>query len=175
MRNTLKAATLAATVTATTFVAAAMSPAAQAVTVTRIVNGTSYDISTVQGSFGSSSFHLQSEVWWGDQDLAALFAMEVKDALGTQVNSSFYGPWFAYDFSPSTGIVSTVSFSPFLKDVTLTDQGARTRNSVWATATPTAVPIPIPIPIPIPTPALLPGLVGMGVAALRKRKQEAEA
>ncbi|PSN17797.1 hypothetical protein C7271_15835 [filamentous cyanobacterium CCP5] len=27
----------------------------------------------------------------------------------------------------------------------------------------------------IPTPALLPGLVGMGVAALRKRKQEAEA
>jgi hypothetical protein len=30
-------------------------------------------------------------------------------------------------------------------------------------------------PKPIPTPALLPGLIGMGVAALRKRKQEAEA
>jgi len=28
---------------------------------------------------------------------------------------------------------------------------------------------------PIPTPALLPGLIGMGAAALRKRKQEAEA
>jgi hypothetical protein len=28
---------------------------------------------------------------------------------------------------------------------------------------------------PIPTPALLPGLIGMGVAALRKRKQEVEA
>lgn len=28
---------------------------------------------------------------------------------------------------------------------------------------------------PIPTPALLPGLMGMGAAALRKRKQEAEA
>ncbi len=27
---------------------------------------------------------------------------------------------------------------------------------------------------PVPTPALLPGLVGMGVAALRKRKQETE-
>lgn len=30
-------------------------------------------------------------------------------------------------------------------------------------------------PEPIPTPALLPGLIGMGVAALRKRKQEVEA
>jgi hypothetical protein len=32
---------------------------------------------------------------------------------------------------------------------------------------------PIPEPNPIPTPALLPGLIGMGVAALRKRKSEA--
>ena len=30
------------------------------------------------------------------------------------------------------------------------------------------------IPEPIPTPALLPGLIGMGVAAIRKHKQEAE-
>jgi hypothetical protein len=32
----------------------------------------------------------------------------------------------------------------------------------------------IDIPQPVPTPALLPGLIGMSVAALRKRKQEAE-
>lgn len=36
-------------------------------------------------------------------------------------------------------------------------------------------PPPPPPPEPVPTPALLPGLIGMGVAALRKREQEAEA
>lgn len=39
-------------------------------------------------------------------------------------------------------------------------------GSIWVGATPAA---------PIPTPALLPGLLGMGIAALRKRKQAEEA
>jgi hypothetical protein len=44
-------------------------------------------------------------------------------------------------------------------------------NSFDANFTQTRVNLSI-TPVPIPTPALLPGLIGLGAAALRKRKQE---
>ncbi len=168
MRNLLKAATLAATITATTFVAAAMSPAAQALTVMRTVNGTSYDITTVTGSYNALSSTLESQVWWNDRELAMEFATAVDDSLGlvSQLGSSFsHGPLFAYDFRNSTFFWQFYRTDSGQVQTSFTSDWNRTLT--WATAAPTAV--------PIPTPALLPGLVGMGVAALRKRKQEAEA
>jgi hypothetical protein len=164
MRQSLifKATTLAASVAVSTTVSAVMGSDAQAATITRTVNGVSYDISTRDGTFGSLQNTLIQQVWWGNQGLASSFASVVGSSLGgPNFGVQGLGPFFAWNIDPNGG-VPLVYYSPRIAGL----EGFTTAQNIpstWATATltPTAV---------VPTPALLPGLIGLGMSVWRKRK-----
>jgi hypothetical protein len=164
MRQSLisKAATLAAGIVVSTTVSAVMGSEAQAATITRTVNGVSYDISTRDGTFGSLQNTLTQQVWWGNQGLASSFASVVGSSLGgPNFGVQGLGPFFAWNLDPSGGI-PLVYYSPRIAGVEgLTS--APNEPVTWATATPTPT-------AAVPTPALLPGLIGLSMSIWRKRK-----
>lgn len=151
-----------ATLAATSVVLTALPEAAGAATVTRTINGTSYDISTVTGSFNNLQSTLTDTPWWNNRDLAGQFAAEVGVDLG---DPNFRrGPFFAYDTAGVEVRFRTWGFpGGFLPGGGLLDGLGAVGENTFAVATPTAA-------TPIPTPALLPGVVGLGIATYRKRK-----
>jgi hypothetical protein len=168
MRQSLmsKAATLAAGIAVSTAVSVALGSEAQAATITRTVNGVSYDISTRDGTFGSLRDTLTQQVWWGNPELANSFASVVGSSLGgPNFGVQGLGPFFAWNID-SNGGVPLFYYSPRsagVEGLTSAQNGAAT----WATAvrTPTTG-------TAVPTPALLPALMGFGVSIWRKRKDE---
>ena len=69
-----------------------------------------YEVTLVEGTFNDLSATLESQVWYGDGDLAIEFAGLVQDKLGMPFGSpdSFYlGPFFAY------GQVELTNFSQY--------------------------------------------------------------
>ncbi|GAB4378381.1 MAG: hypothetical protein Kow00121_30060 [Elainellaceae cyanobacterium] len=144
--------------------AACLSPDCKTVT----YEGFSYDINTITGTFKDLESILTQQPWWGSESDAAAFASLVAGDLGfpnVGLNFSF-GPLFAFAIpeTPPDAILmftfGSVSGSPnslFGPLVT-----ARNETQTYAVATSS---------VPIPTPALLPGLVGMGIAAMRKKRQ----
>lgn len=94
-----KVASVAATVAVATTTSAVMTPEAQALTITRTVNGVDYYVTTVEGTFNGLESSLRSQPWWNDVNLARSFAIQVGNALGyPNYPGQFvlYGPLFAY-------------------------------------------------------------------------------
>ena len=163
MRNTLmiKAATMAATIAMTTTVSGVMSSSAQAATVNRTVNGVNYDISTVEGgTFNSLQSTLQSQPWWGSSTSASQFATAVGNGLGLPNFFGINGPLFSFNSGRVFGVGINTSQSFVLGSV-VPSARLNAATLTYATATRST---------PVPTPALLPGLVGLGAVAWRKRK-----
>ncbi len=158
----------AATTLAATSVVTALPEAAHALTVTRTINGTAYDIATIEGTFNdlqSTLTNTATAPWWDDFWLTRDFVSAVGDSLGLPNGDNEGGPYFAYVESE----YANRAFGHYFRSTTsnvVAWGGGSDEIFTYATATETT---------PVPTPALLPGLVGMGVAALRKRKQETEA
>lgn len=59
-----------------------------------------YDISTTDKTFAEFQPVLETQIWWGDQSLASLFAKTLEIGFGN-VTSSGIGPLFAYGTSGS--------------------------------------------------------------------------
>ena len=80
------------------FLALALLPAwACAVSITITGEGSAdgtWDVTTVTGTFNTLQSQLEAQEWWGDRDLAIVFANELGASLGTP-NAAF-GPYFAY-------------------------------------------------------------------------------
>ena len=142
---------LAASVATVTISAAA--PAAKAAIFT--VGNQKYDISTVTGSYNDNA-DLQSQVWWNNAALATTFAQTVQSSLGLGANR--LGPLFAVKFEDDFGVLSKVWSG---------DKGTVVSSLIDADDSVTYA-----IATAVPTPALLPGLIGIGIAAVRKRKHK---
>lgn len=161
MLNFYRAATLAATFAATTFLAAAISPA-QAMSFQTTVGGIDYDITTREGTFNALRPELEESAFFGDFQLADDLASELGVEFGSP-NFGFLGPLFIYESRE-------VGFGGFYRSVDTINNNIRNdfwpefQEATFAFATSTTE------PEQVPTPALLPGLLGVGVAALRKRK-----
>jgi len=177
------ALTAAATLVATAAVTA-LPEAAHALTVTKTINGTSYDITTLTGRFDANQTTLTSTPWWGDSNLAQAFAGAVEDSLGLPQGpfaavggSRYQGPYFAYAAQPGVR-PRPATFSAWAyfsgADCVLYPPGPATCSAgstqTLTTTFATAMLSSSGGATPVPTPALLPGLVGMGIAAYRKRK-----
>lgn len=147
----------------------AMPEVSQAATFT--VNGTVYDVTTVSGSYNSLQSQLQKTPWWGNLGLASQFANTILGNLGFPNQSGIFAesPYFAYRFSPNPSLLPEVysyGYSPSINGTVAIGIGvyaADTNTYALATVIPTQT---------IPTPALLPGLVGMGIATLRSKQEK---
>ena len=178
MFNKLTATALTLTATAATSVAIAAAPAQALVISTSIGQ---YDVTTVTGSWNTLQNQLRTQPWFtgdlnpatpdNDSALAVEFAGLINDDLGLP-NLASFAPFFAFGTNtPITGSstpndVGYGVYSQFFPLGTAGLIGSSLLDTpfTWAVATPVTA---------IPTPALLPGLIGMGVAVLRKRKGEA--
>ncbi len=163
-----KVAMTAATVAVASVAFASVAEAAQ-FTINYQGNDRTFDISTVTDNRTDIINLLEDSPWWGDQDLAAALAEKVGFSLGYDGPDPTFlaqGPYFVYNVSGNT-VWNANYFSEFgWTEVSSTGFFDVDAPQLYAYGS--EVP-----PNPIPTPALLPGLVGMGVAALRKRNGEA--
>ena len=98
---------------------AAASLTARATPVQVTYNGTVYDVTAENLSFNGSAALLQSQVWFGDQSVAAFFAETVGGQLGFQNYNpppsqlaSQWGPLFAYDGAPDAWADDGGNFQP---------------------------------------------------------------
>ncbi len=124
-------------------------PPAAAVVVN--IGGISYDVSVVITSQSDRKGDFASPVsgglmpWWKDSTLAAEFARNVYDGLGSGSDPS-YGPIFAYDNDPVLGEVSGVY--QLLDDIYVQDVVSPPPSSTdrlkYAIAT---EPVPLPLPL----------------------------
>jgi hypothetical protein len=124
-------------------------------------------IDSVTGSFTSTGSGNQYTL---DNDLAFSFDNGIEYMIGA--NSTFLGIQDAnegreFSLENAVGLSWVIPGSPGLVPGPVSFQFSQTSTSTEGLYTLEAA--------AVPTPALLPGLLGMGVAALRKRKQEAEA
>lgn len=138
------------------------------------VDGT-WEVTLVEGSFIDLESELTSQIWWGEDNLALLFATELGDIGVTQTHWGEweYGPWFAYDRRPKKaggGILDfaalSVDRSTFLYDgcdLPAPKTGADflcPADAIFATAAFVGA-VPIPAAIWLFGTALI-GLVGFG-------------
>ncbi len=159
LKTTIAAA--AALATASTVISFSATPAQAASLVT--VDGTDFEVELVTGTFLDLEDQVTATPFWGDSGLAALFATEFNSAVGTRVNG--FGPLFAFAIQESQPVVESQVFSqpplPFLPASVGQSTDFQDVSATFAIVRDTTA---------VPTPALLPGLLGMGIATLRKRK-----
>lgn len=128
--------------------------AANALTVPVVVNGTTYDVTTFEGSYSnnSSRFTTTEMPWFGSGSLAEQFAIAVGAQLGTPVLGT-NGPYFAYSivFNPTFGNTSILSYSYDSSSnpptVVKSSAGEFFNNTyaVVSAQAPSAVPGPLPL------------------------------
>lgn len=135
--------------------------ASASVAATFAVNGTEYDVTTFTGFYDDNAALLQSQVWWGNSNLAGEFAVAVGDALGVPNCYGSEGPYFAWEAS-----VSSVTFDYLDNGVTLSSGGTTGLGStaVFAVATEMS-------PVPLPAGVLL-LVTGLGAVAAVKRRSK---
>ncbi len=183
MMKSLATKALFAVGTATVALSAISAPA-EALQITTSVG--IYDVTTVEGTWNDLQTQLSQQIWFtGDllqstEDNNSALAEEFASLVNTGFNfpnaGGLTGPYFAFGTNtPVSGTTtrgnvgfanwSSLNSSAVLNSLDVVGNGEAEFNvsKTWAVAT------------PIPTPALLPGLIGMGVAAWRKRKGEADA
>lgn len=128
--------------------------------------GFNYDVGKVTGQFSALQSVLTQQPWWDSDDDAAAIASLVADQLDSpNVGSNFaFGPFFAFaspEIPNSLYAFGSVNNNPPELVGRFFSPGDRTQTYAIVTDS-----------VPIPTPALLPGLLGMGIAVWRKRKGE---
>ncbi|AFY39529.1 hypothetical protein Lepto7376_3305 [[Leptolyngbya] sp. PCC 7376] len=162
-------------------------PAAEAFVITT-TNFGSYDVDVIFGNFNSNEDILADQDWWGNQGLAdeigaALFVDWEKFHRSQQWSDpgdvELHGAMLAFELNLSSrgdraGTVliesEEVRLSSPLSQVNFNSRGDRgiLGNSGFYYLTGTSVPTPTTV---VPTPAaVLPGLFGMGLSAMRKRR-----
>ncbi|MBE9033307.1 PTPA-CTERM sorting domain-containing protein [filamentous cyanobacterium LEGE 11480] len=143
--------------------------------------GITYNLQTVEGTYNSLLEQLTAQDWFGNQSLAA----ELAELSGTQFNQFFAlgstgGPFFAW----CGGLGDGTGTCPFGAVATPQQIGAARfldNNTVapgfgLGSTTDTTYIIGTGSATAVPTPALLPGLIGIGLDIVRrKRKQKAVA
>jgi hypothetical protein len=140
------------------------------------LDGTDYNVSITNGTFLNLSTLLQANPWWNNSSLAYSAANQVANKLPLDPSllyepdqGPFFGYQLGYDFCVNCGLGVLVSSYPAstlpASGVYLVDSPPGGYVVPWAVATPVS-------PAQVPTPALLPGLIGMGIATLRKSKAE---
>ena len=100
-----------------------------------------WDVTTVTGTFNTLQSQLEAQEWWGDKDLAIVFANELGASLGTPNNplSGIYnGPYFGYD---PDGSYNNTPFIAYRGPSYVIDQSTSNTSSVtWAVASRATVP-----------------------------------
>ena len=138
------------------FLALALLPAwACAVSITITGEGSAdgtWDVTTVTGTFNTLQSQLEAQEWWGDRDLAIVFANELGASLGTP-NAAF-GPYFAY--TPWGYDNHGTWFIGYRDGTALEWNILSTTSGTWAVAARAAV----------PDTGSTVALLGVGVAAL---------
>lgn len=83
------------------------------------VDGTTYDISLVEGTYDSLTAQLDSQPWWDNQTLATEAAAAVGDFFDIQqaTPNEDFGPYFAYDVIGSIAYVETYNTSDQTEEV----------------------------------------------------------
>jgi len=172
--NTLKVLSLSSLIALTSTVIVPTSAWASSLvssTATNIeVDGELYDFTFFYEDTGQTVFNDYPSLL---ADIAFPTSGEAKNAVQAilaQVPSSIYDPLLAPSIARGFYIVSSDSFF-FGND---SSGNANENASLTLTASNNftlAVASPVSQPEAIPTPALLPGILGMGLATLRKRKQ----
>ena len=116
-----------------------------------------WDVTTVTGTFNTLQGQLEAQEWWGDRDLAIVFANQLGASLGTPNNplpGIYNGPYFGYD---PDGSFNNTPFIAYRGPSYVIDQSISNTSSVtWAVATRTAV----------PDAGSTAALLGVGIAAL---------
>lgn len=145
------------------------------------VEGATYEVivenTNLNDLYGREEFY-DLLPWFNNEALAQSFATaaglahytNVPGNLGRPQDGGFVGPLFAFGEEENRGVIWTSYQGNNLGEdgtVTLTGQ----RSDSPTTNFSYAIVDLGQAPAPIPTPALLPGLVGMGLAAMRKRNQ----
>lgn len=140
-------------------------------------NGDSYSLETITGRFDELENRITSQDWWRDQSLAEELAYLVGFDLGQ------FSDYPGYSFGPSFGYGMDDYFDDTVNLVYLEEQGPEIGlNFTLTRARPSGTGLNVEntwvvesLATPgdaIPTPALVPGLIGMSLAALRKRNQQ---
>lgn len=133
------------------------------------VDGVDFELTTVSGSFNDNRALLESQVWWGNAELAEALAETVKDGLGLTIFSD--GPAFAFGTNPGT-TAPVVDY--FFYDAGNTVRGPFVKRASFGLTQPlsfdfaVAVAAPSPVPLPAGGVLLVTGLAG--VAHLKRRK-----
>jgi len=142
----------AALITVSATVALPLLSVAPASALTVTVDSIDYDVTIFSGAFNSNSALFQAPPagqvpWWGNDDLALDFALQVYDQLGLGPTSG-YGPVFAYENS-GTDILG------WSQSITDTESQnfetiATTAGVNYAIATPLfSAPASVPAPLPV--------------------------
>jgi len=122
------------------------------------VDGINYEVSYSNDSFNNLESTLTQQPWWGNEQLATSLAQDLADSLGFPNGSpsQSYGPYFAHQIALDSVFSKTYQGSQDISNLR-SSFGFRTN---YAVATSSAV----------PTPTILPGLIGLGIAAGCKKK-----
>ena len=82
--------------------------ASQGATFDVTVNGNTFTLTTVEGSFNDNEALLESQPWWLDEALTDAFATELQGGLGfPHVGSGNLGPLFAWSEAPTFVVAKT--------------------------------------------------------------------
>lgn len=107
----------------------------QAASFQTTINGTSYNFTTITGTYNDNQAQLSSQPWFGSASLANTFATAVSSNLGGTVNFGELGPMFAY------GVIdSSFEYVAYLFGTTLNNSFSRTDTYTFAVAQAQQVP-----------------------------------
>lgn len=137
-------------------------------TVTVNVNGSTYHITTIEGSFNANAVQLESQPWWGNQALTNQFVNAVKGDLGyPHVGSGNLSPFFAARNHGNPSYVYTSSWRE--SDQSNLQLLMNKNETTWyGSANPNTLTWAVTTPVPLPAAAWLFGSGIMGLVGMAR-------